>query len=80
MARPRSKRPDDPSSTQEPAWSVPDLRDPRYSQSLERRLAILDRFTSERPVLGIADIADEEQASISAIAATPSKNRGESVA
>jgi IclR family transcriptional regulator, pca regulon regulatory protein len=43
---------------QEPAWSVPSLREPRYSQSLERGLAILTCFTSERPVMGIADIAD----------------------
>jgi IclR family transcriptional regulator, pca regulon regulatory protein len=35
------------------------LRDPRYSQSLERGLAILGCFTPERPVLGIADIADQ---------------------
>jgi IclR family transcriptional regulator, pca regulon regulatory protein len=38
---------------------VPRLREPRYSQSLERGLAILGVFTPERPVLGIADIADE---------------------
>jgi IclR family transcriptional regulator, pca regulon regulatory protein len=38
---------------------VPSLREPRYSQSLERGLAILGCFTPERPVLGIADIADE---------------------
>jgi IclR family transcriptional regulator, pca regulon regulatory protein len=44
---------------QEPAWSIPSLREPRYSQSLERGLAILGCFTAERPVLGIADIADE---------------------
>lgn len=43
----------------EPAWSIPSLREPRYSQSLERGLAILGCFTPERPVLGIADIADE---------------------
>ena len=43
----------------EPAWSVPSLREPRYSQSLERGLAILGCFTPQRPVLGIADIADE---------------------
>jgi IclR family pca regulon transcriptional regulator len=43
----------------EPAWSVPSLREPRYSQSLERGLAILTCFTPQRPVLGIADIADE---------------------
>jgi IclR family transcriptional regulator, pca regulon regulatory protein len=42
-----------------PAWSIPDLRDPRYSQSLERGLAILGCFTPARPVMGIADIADE---------------------
>jgi len=45
--------------TQEPAWSIPSLREPRYSQSLERGLAILSCFTPQRPVLGIADIADE---------------------
>lgn len=37
---------------------VPRLREPRYSQSLERGLAILGAFTPGRPVLGIADIAD----------------------
>jgi IclR family transcriptional regulator, pca regulon regulatory protein len=42
-----------------PPWSSPILRGPRYSQSLERGLAILGCFTSERPVLGIADIAQE---------------------
>jgi IclR family pca regulon transcriptional regulator len=40
-------------------WSIPSLREPRYSQSLERGLAILKCFTPERPVLGIADIADD---------------------
>jgi IclR family transcriptional regulator, pca regulon regulatory protein len=39
-------------------WTIPSLREPRYSQSLERGLAILACFTPERPVLGIADIAD----------------------
>src|SRR5580692_10977451 len=43
----------------EPAWSAPALREPRFSQSLARGLAILRCFTPERPVLGIADIADE---------------------
>jgi IclR family transcriptional regulator, pca regulon regulatory protein len=43
---------------QEPAWSIPTPRGPRYSQSLERGLAILAVFTPERPVLGIADIAE----------------------
>jgi len=38
---------------------LPTLREPRYSQSLERGLAILGCFTPERPVLGIADIADD---------------------
>jgi IclR family transcriptional regulator, pca regulon regulatory protein len=42
-----------------PAWSLPDLRDPRFSQSLERGLAILGCFTPERPLLGIADLAEE---------------------
>ncbi len=37
----------------------PTLREARYSQSLERGLAILRVFTPERPILGIADIADE---------------------
>jgi IclR family pca regulon transcriptional regulator len=46
------------SHTPEPNWSVPSLREPRYSQSLERGLAILSCFTPARPVLGIADIAD----------------------
>jgi len=39
--------------------SVPTLREPRFSQSLERGLAILGCFTPERPVLGIAEMADE---------------------
>src|ERR1700733_7902095 len=43
----------------EPSWAHPGLREPRYSQSLERGLAILGCFTPKRPVLGIADIADE---------------------
>ncbi len=43
----------------EPSWSIPSLREPRYSQSLERGLAILGCFTPKRPVLGIADIADD---------------------
>jgi IclR family transcriptional regulator, pca regulon regulatory protein len=38
---------------------VPRLREPRYSQSLERGLAILTCFTPQRPVMGIVDIADE---------------------
>ncbi|HEV7163672.1 MAG TPA: IclR family transcriptional regulator [Solirubrobacteraceae bacterium] len=47
------------SNGHEPAWSIPSLREPRYSQSLERGLAILGCFTPKRPVLGIADIADD---------------------
>jgi IclR family transcriptional regulator, pca regulon regulatory protein len=59
MPRTSSKAPKTPATTQEPAWSIPSLREPRYSQSLERGLAILSCFTPKRPVLGIADIADE---------------------
>ncbi len=42
-----------------PEGAVPTLREPRYSQSVELGLAIMRFFTPERPVLGIADIADE---------------------
>jgi IclR family pca regulon transcriptional regulator len=49
----------DQSEDLEGGRSVPRLREPRYSQSLERGLAILACFTSKRPVMGIADIADE---------------------
>ncbi|MHB8233287.1 MAG: IclR family transcriptional regulator [Solirubrobacteraceae bacterium] len=45
--------------TQDPGWANPALREARYSQSLERGLAILTCFTPKHPVLGIADIADE---------------------
>ncbi len=38
--------------------SVPVLREARYSQSLERGLAIMNCFTPDSPVLGIADFAD----------------------
>ena len=38
---------------------IPRLREPRYSQSVERGLAILECFTPERPVRGIAELADE---------------------
>jgi IclR family pca regulon transcriptional regulator len=43
------------------AWRepVPHLLESRYSQSLERGLAILECFTPERPVWGIAELADE---------------------
>ncbi len=59
MPKTSSKAPKAPATVQEPAWSIPSLREPRYSQSLERGLAILRCFTPKRPVLGIADIADE---------------------
>jgi IclR family transcriptional regulator, pca regulon regulatory protein len=39
--------------------SIPTLEEPRYSQSLERGLAILECFTPERPVWGIAELADQ---------------------
>jgi DNA-binding IclR family transcriptional regulator len=48
-----------PSPDGEWRQSVPHLREPRYSQSLERGLAILECFTPERPVWGIADLAEE---------------------
>jgi IclR family transcriptional regulator, pca regulon regulatory protein len=35
------------------------ITEARHSQSLERGLAVLGRFTADRPVLGIADIAQE---------------------
>jgi len=41
-----------------PERAFPTLREPRYSQSLERGLAILGCYTPGIPVLGIADIAD----------------------
>src|SRR5258707_12538872 len=56
---PRTKAAPTKPPAQEPAWSIPSLREPRYSQSLERGLAILGCFTPTRPVLGIAYIADE---------------------
>src|SRR3954451_7630768 len=59
MPRTSSKAPKASASALEPAWSIPSLREPRYSQSLERGLVILSCFTPRRPVLGIADIADE---------------------
>lgn len=57
MPRMKSRAPADIEDT--PPWALPILRGPRYSQSLERGLAILGCFTSEHPVLGIADIAEE---------------------
>jgi IclR family pca regulon transcriptional regulator len=54
MAATRRTRPDD-----SPAWMIPSLREPRFSQSLERGLAILGCFTPQHPVLGIADMAED---------------------
>jgi IclR family pca regulon transcriptional regulator len=54
MAATRRTRPDD-----SPAWTIPSLREPRFSQSLERGLAILGCFTPQHPVLGIADLAED---------------------
>ncbi|MGH2903118.1 MAG: IclR family transcriptional regulator [Solirubrobacteraceae bacterium] len=59
MPRTSSRAPKTSDDGKGPAWSIPSLREPRYSQSLERGLAILGCFTPERPVLGIADIADD---------------------
>jgi IclR family pca regulon transcriptional regulator len=59
MPRTSSATPKAAKGGPEPAWSIPSLREPRYSQSLERGLAILGCFTPKRPVLGIADIADD---------------------
>lgn len=42
-----------------PRKNIPTLSEPRYSQSLERGLALLRLFRSDRSVLGIADMADE---------------------
>jgi IclR family transcriptional regulator, pca regulon regulatory protein len=56
---PRTRTDSFASDGEGPAWSIPSLREPRYSQSLERGLAILGCFSPKRPVLGIADIADE---------------------
>jgi IclR family pca regulon transcriptional regulator len=59
---PRVNRPSaGPVAGAEGEWRepVPQLREPRFSQSLERGLAILECFTPERPVRGIADLANE---------------------
>lgn len=56
MSPPDASHPTSPEEGFEP---VPRLREPRYSQSLERGLSILGCFTPVRPVLGIADIAGE---------------------
>jgi IclR family pca regulon transcriptional regulator len=59
MPRGKANDPDKPADERKATWSDPNLREPRYSQSLERGLAILGCFSSTQPVLGIADIADE---------------------
>jgi IclR family transcriptional regulator, pca regulon regulatory protein len=59
MPRTKAVAPKTSVEDRDPAWSIPSLREPRYSQSLERGLAILGCFTPARPILGIADIADE---------------------
>ena len=58
MPRAKSDDAGNPEAGKGPAWSEREEREPRYSQSLERGLAILSYFTSSRPTLGIADIAD----------------------
>lgn len=52
------KRPQ-PGQLSDARWSTFGVREPRFSQSLERGLAILGCFSSSCPVLGIADIADK---------------------
>jgi IclR family pca regulon transcriptional regulator len=53
---PRGARPGPPENS---SRAFPRLHESRYSQSLERGLAILGCFTPQRPLLGIADIADD---------------------
>jgi IclR family transcriptional regulator, pca regulon regulatory protein len=61
VSPPRHARPHLPEngSSQNGSLGFPRLHEPRYSQSLERGLAILGCFTPERSVLGLAEIADE---------------------
>ncbi|HTU79392.1 MAG TPA: IclR family transcriptional regulator [Solirubrobacteraceae bacterium] len=54
-----SPRVHDAGGSDGPAWSLPSLREAKYSQSLERGLAVLGCFTPKRPLLGIAELADE---------------------
>lgn len=51
-----SRSPDNPSNDN---GSIRHLQELRCSLSPERGLAILGRFTPERPVHGIAEVADE---------------------
>lgn len=46
-------------TSREPSRRVPRLKERRYSQSVECGLAILEAFTGERPIRGIADLADD---------------------
>ncbi len=45
--------------SEDPAWSEPSLRAPRFSASSERGLGILGCLVARGPVLGLAEIADE---------------------
>jgi IclR family pca regulon transcriptional regulator len=56
VSPPRHARPD---PAENGSQQFPRFHEPRYSQSLERGLAVLGCFTPERSVLGISDIADE---------------------
>jgi IclR family transcriptional regulator, pca regulon regulatory protein len=39
-------------------WPESSIPEPRYSESVKRGLAILASFTADRPLMGIADLAD----------------------
>lgn len=54
---PRGARAPGTTARRSSAWRT--LDEPRFSQSLERGLAVLRCFTPERPVLGIAELSDE---------------------
>jgi hypothetical protein len=56
---PHVSRVDRVSVSEEVMPVLPTLREARYSQSLERGLAILACFTAERLLLGISEIADQ---------------------
>jgi IclR family pca regulon transcriptional regulator len=43
----------------EESWRVLELKEPRYSQSVEKGLAVLACFTPVRPVLGVGQMARE---------------------
>jgi IclR family transcriptional regulator, pca regulon regulatory protein len=50
-----------PESDTKNRWgvTVPALRDPRFSESVDRGIAILECFSPAHPVRGIADVAEE---------------------